>query len=196
MRNPVVGPNSNCVLCPELVQSRQTYPYGLPTWGYGDKNSRVIFVGEAPGKFGCGRTGIAFDGDRSGDLFQDCLVSIGSSLESVYTTNIVKCCPPGNRTPTNEERTHCQSWFTTELSEVKAGLIVPLGATALNFFSPERKILASIGTAFGWRDRIIIPYAHPAYALRLGEIEEYKRGFKIIMETVKVFQLIYEAHSN
>lgn len=78
--------NTSCRRCPELVKSRKRV-----TWGYGDPHSDVMFIGEAPGRFGCDVTGIPFTRDRSGEFFQKMLSAVGLDKEQVYTTNIVKC---------------------------------------------------------------------------------------------------------
>jgi len=178
----VLGLNAKCAKCPELVKSRKLYPWGKPVWGFGSKKSPVVFIGEAPGKNGCGSTGIPFYGDRSGDLFQACLAESGILMKSVYTTNIIKCCPKDNRTPTAVEVSNCRKWLDMELAKVAPQIIITLGGMALNFFAPERKLMTSVGTAFAWCDYIVVPYYHPAYALRIGASAQYKKDFKILLE--------------
>lgn len=185
---PVIGLNVDCDKCPKLVVSRKLYPHGKPTWGYGNEKSPFIFIGEAPGKNGCGRTGIPFNGDRSGDLFQECLQVIGMTLNDVYTTNIVKCCPENNRTPTPEEMDACSDWLKAEFTHLTGRLVIPLGAAALYYFAPNRRISEAVGSVIISKPHIIIPFFHPAYALRTGASESYKQGFKTLLavaETAK-----------
>ncbi|GAI86895.1 unnamed protein product, partial [marine sediment metagenome] len=73
--------------------SRKKCHWGKPTYGYGDIDSPTVFVGEAPGRDGCGYTGIPFTRDRSGKLYNWILNYLGVTLEDTYTTNIVKCWP-------------------------------------------------------------------------------------------------------
>ena len=183
MFKPCIGPNVDCTACPGLVRSRVIYDYKKPTWGYGSKISQLIFIGEAPGRNGCGRTGIPFNGDPSGDYYQECLAAAGLTLDDVYTTNAVKCCPPANRTPTLVERVECsQRWLEKELAEVEGKIIVPLGRTALESFITFPTSMSSIvGTAFKFEKYIVVPYYHPAYALRLGKPAWYKEGLKRII---------------
>jgi uracil-DNA glycosylase family 4 len=127
-----------CEKCPDLCESRALYSYGKPTFGYGNINSPIMFVGEAPGKWGCGVTGIPFTGDRSGDYFQKMLKDgLNLQLKSVYTTNAVKCCPKDNRTPTPVERSNCVKWLMAEMIYVQPFLIVTLGMSATKIFMPE-----------------------------------------------------------
>src|SRR5437867_3545401 len=127
-----------CHKCPDLVYSRRLYPYGKPTFGYGNPNSPIVFIGEAPGKDGCGTTGIPFTKDRSGEYYQHTLkAKLGLSLDDVWTTNMVKCCPENNRTPTNIEIRNCLPFLVGELSIVDPLVIVPMGKIALSMFYPD-----------------------------------------------------------
>jgi uracil-DNA glycosylase family 4 len=177
-----------CEKCPDLVESRQLYAYGKPTFGYGNINSPILFIGEAPGKWGCGVTGIPFTGDRSGDYFQKMLHDgLSIKLSSVYTTNIVKCCPKDNRTPTDVERNNCLQFLMTELKYVQPFLIVTLGMSATKVFFPDLEqffkihgrehILGDdgevqwIGGLYKWssvvpHDCFIYPTWHPSFVMR------------------------------
>ncbi len=69
---------------------------GLP-FANGFAGSKVILVGEAPGRRGCGKTGICFYRDASGMLLREVLFSLGINPDFLYITNVVKCNPPENR---------------------------------------------------------------------------------------------------
>lgn len=205
-----------CERCPNLVQSRVLYPYGKPTFGYGNINSPVFFIGEAPGRYGCGTTGIPFNGDRSGDYFQKMLKEVlGFSLKEVYTTNIVKCNPENNRTPTEEERNQCMMYLATELHWVQPYVIVTLGMSATKVFMPEIEqfwkvhgrdvVLGDEIVAFGmiegrggWKWENLVPHNallyptwHPAFVMRdPPKLESrYKGEFRRIE---KMIQLAYD----
>lgn len=154
--------NSDCIKCDELVKSRNRI-----TWGYGNCKSNVMFIGEAPGRFGCDQTGIPFTQDRSGMLLQKMLNYIGLKNTDVYVTNIVKCCPPMNRTPSNIEITNCTEYIMKELDFVKPKLLVLMGQIPTKTFFPK---VNSITFAWGLVQNyleyqsIIVP--HPAYICR------------------------------
>jgi len=176
--------NTKCEKCPDLVHSRKLYPFGKPTWGYGKSPCEIIFIGEAPGKWGCGVTGIPFTKDRSGQFFQECLAACGLTKEDVYVTNIVKCCPENNRTPYPTEVTNCEKYLTQEIEEVNPTYIIPLGAPATHFFiAGGMKIL--VAGVYEWEERIILPLYHPAYALRMGGMKEYKEDFKFRIQMIQ-----------
>jgi len=180
--------NAKCEKCPDLVHSRKLYPFGKPTWGYGKSPCKVMFVGEAPGKAGCGTTGIAFTGDRSGKFFQECLKECGLTKEDVYVTNIVKCCPENNRTPYPTEIANCEKYLIQEIEKVDPTYIIPLGAPATHFFiAGSMKILVAgvYAGMFAHQERIILPLYHPAYALRIGGMKEYKEDFKFRIKMIQ-----------
>ncbi|HDD31206.1 MAG TPA: uracil-DNA glycosylase, partial [Thermococcus litoralis] len=76
---------------------------GLP-FANGWVGSRVVLVGEAPGRKGCGYTGICFYRDASGILLRKALFTLGINPDFVYITNVVKCNPPGNKLRGFDER--------------------------------------------------------------------------------------------
>ncbi|MED5353306.1 MAG: uracil-DNA glycosylase family protein, partial [Nitrospinota bacterium] len=75
---------SNCRLCPTLADQ----PAVLSSKN-GNLNAKIVFVAEAPGRFGAGRTGIPFYGDKSGDNFEILLAHIGLKRADVFITNAV-----------------------------------------------------------------------------------------------------------
>lgn len=180
-------PNKNCTRCPDLIWSRELYEWGKPVLGYGKIPCKIMFVGEAPGKWGAGQIGIPFTRDRSGRFFQDCLGECGLTKEDVYVTNIVKCCPEDNRTPYPTEINNCKEYLMQEIVTVNPTYIIPLGRPATQFFAVG--IVATMKTlvrdVFIWNDRIILPLYHPAYALRIGGMKEYKEDFKFRIKMIQ-----------
>lgn len=176
--------NEGCVRCPELVKSRKQI-----TWGYGNIKSGIIFIGEAPGKYGCDKTGIPFFGDKSGDLFQKMLNSVGWTKELIYTTNVVKCCPPENRKPDAIEIENCYEYLDQEITAALAKntmtnklLIIPVGSVASGLIL-SKPISACVMQVFSSNTKICIPIFHPAYVLRGGYPEsKYEKDFKVIRE--------------
>jgi DNA polymerase len=179
-----------CGRCPLLVKSRALYPYGKPTFGYGNPNSPVAFIGEAPGKDGCGTTGIPFTKDRSGEFYQRLLrEELGLVMKDVWTTNIVKCCPEDNRKPDDREVSNCNPFLLGELSIIHPNLIVPLGATAARNFVPLSGSLAPFVGAISqfnsppwvdWGPNVYVLY-HPAFILRdMSREQRYRELFRQI----------------
>ena len=100
----------------------------------------------------------------SGQLLDKALLSVGITRDHVYVTNIVKCRPRGNRTPTMEEGRFCGSiWLAAEIALVKPKVIVGLGKVALRFFlGHEAGIIRSRGHWIDYHGIPEMPTLHPA----------------------------------
>jgi len=165
----------HCVRCPALVASRRRIVHG-----YGDVMSGIVFIGEAPGRHGADQTGIPFWGDRSGCILRRILVRLGLASDETATaslrcfiTNTVRCCPPGNRTPTAAEVQSCREWLDTELDLIKPRLLVPVGRIALQEVG-KRYLEGAPGairtlhaTVLRGREVTILPMMHPARISRV-----------------------------
>ena len=139
--------DQSCARCPALVVSRSRIVHG-----YGDPSAPIIFIGEAPGHHGADRTGVPFSGDKSGRALQRMLITLGLSADPqpsdrpqlrCFVTNIVRCCPPANRTPTLREQANCAPFLAAELDAIDPQIIVPIGLPALRavarrYLSPRR----------------------------------------------------------
>ena len=181
-----------CDRCPELVKSRQMYPWGKPVPGAGNVDAVIMFVGEAPGKWGAGTTGVPFTKDRSGKFFEQLLNDVvGLRREDVYITNVVKCCPENNRTPTKDEVERCLPWLKKEIELVDPALIVIMGKTAHDAFIKTYRLLWGMrlkrSELFGDHvghfyilDRWYYVTYHPAYYLRSGKVNLAIQHFKNI----------------
>lgn len=153
-------------------------------FGDGSADSKVVFIGEAPGK-NEDETGKPFVGS-AGKFLNEMLDSIGLKREDVYITNIVKYRPPNNRDPKPSEKEACINWLYAELNLVSPQLIVFLGRHSLNNFFPELRI----GDAHGkliekkfdqLKTKEFLPLYHPAAALYNGSMREtLKKDFKVI----------------
>ena len=139
-----------------------------PTSYNGISNSPLVIVGEGPGSVE-DEYGVPLIGP-SGQLLDKALWSVGVTRDRVYTTNIVKCRPKGNRTPTVEEGRFCaKSWLDTEIQLVKPLVIVALGSVALKYlYGDKGRITKDRGRWFDTKYGIpAIATFHPAYLLRL-----------------------------
>ncbi len=132
--------------------------------------AEVLFVGEAPGRLGAGRTGVPFSGDESGKRFDQLLASAGLSRERVFVANAVLCLPLDaqgrNRTPTRTEVRACAPWLTAILGLVGAPVVAALGATALAALGGIEPHGLTLGKAAGrshpWHGRELVALYHPS----------------------------------
>ena len=137
-----------------------------PTRYSGDCASPLMFVGEGPGgvedEYGVPLVG------PSGQLLDKALWSVGLTRDHVYVTNIVKCRPKNNRTPTLEEGRHCADiHLVKEIELVQPKVIVCLGKVAFQYFyGRAASIMRNRGKWFTWRGYDIMPTYHPAFLLR------------------------------
>ena len=149
-----------CTACP-LHQGRTNV---VP--GEGSLDSPLMMVGEGPGEEE-DKTGRPFVG-RAGQLLTKMMREVGLRREDVYITNVVKCRPPGNRVPTNQEMNACSHFLMAQIQIVNPKVIVALGSTALSFFLGKKVSITKMrGKEIEWiGGRIIFPTFHPSYLLR------------------------------
>jgi len=138
--------------------------------GDGNPNAEIMFIGEAPGA-NEDREGIPFCG-AAGKFLDELLESVGINRKDVFITNIVKCRPPGNREPQNDEIQACRPWTNTLIKIIKPKVFVLLGRFALNKFFPNFKISQVHGKAYKKWGRIFFIMYHPAVALYNGSQRE------------------------
>ncbi|MGA3262564.1 MAG: uracil-DNA glycosylase [Terracidiphilus sp.] len=131
----------------------------------GDPNARLMFVGEGPGADEDAQ-GLPFVG-RAGQLLNNMIAAMGLKREQVYIANIVKCRPPGNRTPAPEEASTCSPFLFRQIDVVRPQVLVALGATAATYLLGTRQPLAGLrGRVHSVRGAQLIVTYHPAYLLR------------------------------
>ncbi|MBE6008199.1 MAG: uracil-DNA glycosylase [Lachnospiraceae bacterium] len=133
--------------------------------GRGNPESDIMFIGEGPGQQE-DLTGKAFVG-AAGKLLDKMLESVGLSEESVYIANIVKCRPPGNRDPLEDEKEACMNYLRYQLGLVKPKIIVCLGRiAATSIISPDFKITKQRGQWIERKGYYIMATYHPSALLR------------------------------
>ena len=144
----------------QLCQGRH-----LPVPGEGDPDAALMLIGEGPGADE-DRLGRPFVG-ASGQLLDGMLEAIGLSREQVYIANVVKCRPPGNRTPTAEEAEACLPYLRRQVALVRPKVIALLGGTAARYtIGPEVRIRRDHGK---WTQRAgvwMMATYHPSALLR------------------------------
>ncbi|MGH9510625.1 MAG: uracil-DNA glycosylase [Terriglobales bacterium] len=150
----------DCTRCKLHLQGRKQIVFGV-----GNPNADLMFIGEAPGADE-DMKGEPFVG-RAGQLLTNMIKAMGLQREDVYIANIIKCRPPGNRTPERDECETCSPFLMRQIEAIKPKVIVALGAVAA-------KTLLAVSAAMGelrgrWFDfrgtKLAVTY-HPAFLLR------------------------------
>lgn len=167
-----------CLLACSLCPLRQD-AIG-PTSYNGTPQSPLAIVGEGPGgvedEYGVPLVG------PSGQLLDKALWSVAVTRDCIYTTNVIKCRPKGNRTPTVEEGRFCaETWLDAELAFVRPQVIIALGGVALKYLlGPDARITKDRGRWFETKYGIpAIATYHPAYLLRLTGKEIVKAKWDV-----------------
>lgn len=134
-------------------------------FGVGNPEADLMFVGEAPGADEDSQ-GIPFVG-RAGQLLTRIIEAIELKREDVYIANVIKCRPPGNRNPEQDEVDTCEPFLFQQIDLIKPKVIVALGKFAaqslLRTLDPISRLR---GRVYDYRGAKLIPTFHPAYLLR------------------------------
>lgn len=134
-------------------------------FGDGNPSARLMFVGEGPGADEDAQ-GIPFVG-RGGQLLNNMISAMGLRREEVYIANVVKCRPPGNRTPEADEGATCSPFLMRQIEIVSPEVVVALGQTAVTWLTGQKRPLnAWRGTLHSVLGAKLIVTFHPAYLLR------------------------------
>lgn len=148
-----------CNKC-KLFSTRQNIVFGV-----GNKNTKIMFIGEGPGADE-DRLGEPFVG-RAGKLMDKAFQIVGLNRDEIYITNIVKCRPPGNRNPEEDECQACMNYLRNQVMLIKPQIIVLLGSVALkHILGKEYGITASRGKWLEKKGIKYMPTWHPAALLR------------------------------
>lgn len=150
----------DCAACPLHAKRKQAVP------GFGDRAADWLFVGEGPGADEDER-GEPFVG-QAGRLLDNMLSAVGIARgHDVYIANVVKCRPPGNRTPEPLEAGACEPYLKRQIALIQPRLIVALGKTAAdNLLRREAPIASLRGQVHDYNGIALIVTYHPAYLLR------------------------------
>jgi uracil-DNA glycosylase len=151
-----IGDCTRCAL--HKGRNRIVFADGSPT-------ARLMFVGEGPGADEDAQ-GLPFVG-RAGQLLNNMIAAMGLKREEVYIANVVKCRPPGNRTPEPDEANTCSPFLFRQIDVVRPQVLVALGATAATYLLGQRQPLAGLrGRVHAFRGCQLIVTYHPAFLLR------------------------------
>lgn len=139
-------------------------------FGEGAPDAELLFVGEGPGRDE-DREGRPFVG-RAGQLLTNLILKMGFSREveknrNVYIANTVKCRPPGNRNPMEDELDICLPFLSEQIDIIKPEVIMTLGAVATKALLGDIGSISKLrGKIFHYKGIPLIPTFHPAYLLR------------------------------
>jgi DNA polymerase len=169
----------NCMKC-QLGDTRKNFVFGT-----GNPNAEALILGEGPGAEEDDQ-GIPFVG-RAGKLLNDILKAIKFERNEVYIANIVKCRPPGNRTPSPAEMDTCMPYLKKQIELVNPTLILCVGLTAAHGLLHNNDSLTNLrGKVFNCEGRKVMVTYHPAALLRNPN---WKRG---CWEDVQAFRKLYD----
>ena len=170
----------DCKKC-KLCKTRKNIVFGT-----GNKNADLMFIGEGPGADE-DTQGEPFVG-RAGKLMNLAFGIVGLKREDVYIANVVKCRPPQNRNPEDDEADACLDYLRNQVILVKPKIIVLLGSVALkNILGKEYGITASRGKWFEKNGISYMPTWHPAALLRdENKKTDFINDLQLVLDRIKV----------
>lgn len=171
-----------CTLC-RLCEGRKN---AVP--GEGSSHAKLMFIGEAPGRNEDAQ-GRPFVG-AAGKLLTEALREAGLSREDVFITNVVKCRPPDNRVPTDQERSACRPYLERQIRIINPKIICILGRTAYEALLKGGSITANRGKLISYERRYYFLTVHPAAVIYNPQL---KTAFK--KDIVKLVYLLRELES-
>ncbi len=150
---------SDCQRC-KLSKGRKNIVFGE-----GDSDARLMFIGEGPGREEDVQ-GRPFVGD-AGEVLTKLIVKMGLKREDVYIANIVKCRPPMNRDPEEDETASCSPFLEKQIDVISPEIIITLGRiSSQKLLGTTTPISRLRGTFLNYRNIPVMPTFHPAYLLR------------------------------
>lgn len=170
---------AQCTKCPLSRGRIHTVP------GDGHPNAGLVFVGEAPGYYE-DQHGKPFVG-RAGKLLDKLLSGIGLSRNDVFICNVVKCRPPENRDPSQEEIDACEPYLVRQLEIIQPKVICALGRyAAQTLLRTTRGINALRGKFYHYQDIPLLSTLHPAAVLRnANRLKDVEKDFQLLADKLK-----------
>lgn len=171
---------ANCTkCCLSLTRNKSVFARGNP-------NAKILFLGEAPGQDE-NNEGKPFVG-KSGKFLDKVLDKCGLSENNVYICNTVKCRPPDNRKPLQNEINACSYFLNGQLEIIKPKIIIVLGMIAYKALCEDK--IKTISSIIGQKKIIgnkysIYPTYHPSYLSRYGSIIQKNEFENIIKMAIK-----------
>lgn len=173
----------SCTKC-ELHKTRTNTVFSR-----GNPESYITILGEAGGEED--KLGIPFVG-RSGQLLNKILTELGLDIEKdIYVANVIKCRPPNNRRPSDEEVNHCIGYLEEQISIVKPKVIIALGNTAVgSLINTTLGITKLRGKFLKYKGILVMPTYHPSFLLRNGSPDseprvQFKQDVQLVIDKIK-----------
>ena len=178
----------DCTRC-RLHEGRNKLVFGV-----GDEHAPLVFVGEGPGADEDAQ-GIPFIG-KAGQLLTQMIENTAKKegidllRKDVYICNVVKCRPPGNRTPEPDELEICGQFLYRQLMTIRPKAICALGGTAAKAVTGQKEGVTKLrGRWFKWRDIPVMVTYHPSYLLRPYNQEAKREAWE---DLKKVLHFVYD----
>lgn len=168
---------NKCELFKEHKQSDFYKRQKSITFGSGNLNAKVIFVGEAPGFKGCGKLGIPFYNDKSGMLLREAMFKSRILETEIYITNVVKCNPLDNIITGKDIITCPEIWLIKEIIKINPKKVLAIGKTAWS-------IILDIKRTYNLKFEVKF-VNHPAYFLYKRNEKEFFKLFKKLAKWIK-----------
>ena len=185
----------DCTRCVLHQQGRKQIVFGV-----GNVTADIMFIGEGPGADE-DEQGEPFVG-RAGQLLNNMISAMGIRREDVYIANVVKCRPPGNRTPEREECDTCSPFLMRQIAVVRPKVIVALGAVSAKTLLGMNDSMANLrGKIYDFRPMVsksapeydanfstkLVATYHPAYLLR--DPRQKKEAWKDLQMVMKFLDM-------
>lgn len=176
----------DCTRC-RLHKGRKNIVFGV-----GNKNADIMFVGEGPGADE-DEQGEPFVG-RAGQLLNNMISAMGLKRQDVYIANVVKCRPPGNRTPEKDECETCGPFLLRQIEVIRPKVIMALGAVAAKYLLAINDSMANLrGRWYDFKGSKLAVTYHPAFLLR--DPRQKKEAWKDLQMVMKYLSLKPSAKS-
>ena len=172
----------DCTRCRLAKQGRKQIVFGV-----GNPRAELMFIGEAPGADE-DQQGEPFVG-RAGQLLNNMIKAMGLRREDIYIANIIKCRPPGNRTPERDECETCSPFLMRQIATIKPKAIVALGAVAAKTLLAINAPMTELrGKWYDFRGTKLAVTYHPAFLLR--DPRQKKEAWKDLQMVMKDLGLV------
>lgn len=181
---------AECRLCPRMEGRTRVL-----TTANGNLNARILFIAEAPGRFGGDKTGVPLTSDQTGRNFQLLLDKAGIARDTVFITNAILCNPRDaqgrNAPPSQTEVRNCSPHLKATIEILQPRFVVTLGTVALNALNRieahDARLSKDVGRCFDWYGRSLIPLYHPGPRAQLHrplatQIEDFQNLAQLLSE--------------
>jgi DNA polymerase len=176
------GEMGECNRCP-LGRSRKNLVFGE-----GNARAEILLIGEGPGSEE-DETGRPFVGPAGQLLTQIIEKGMGISRSGVYICNIVKCRPPGNRVPLDEETESCLPFLEKQIGVIRPKVIVTLGHSATCRLLKTRGPMHQLrGHWHAYKGIPVMPTFHPSYVLRYYTVEIRKQVWEDVRQAMRMLR--------